>query len=78
MFPTFCAITPLVKKLAIAIGATDKPDSRKVHQKIMPRLGGNLPLHQFHHRFFSVGADESRDITNHHWMYDYYYYRDLR
>jgi UDP-GlcNAc:undecaprenyl-phosphate/decaprenyl-phosphate GlcNAc-1-phosphate transferase len=33
-------ITPLVKKLAIAIGATDKPNHRKVHQRIMPRLGG--------------------------------------
>lgn len=32
--------TPLVKKFAIAIGATDKPNARKVHQKIMPRLGG--------------------------------------
>lgn len=33
-------ITPFVKKFAIAIGATDKPNARKVHQKIMPRLGG--------------------------------------
>ncbi|GIN39816.1 MULTISPECIES: glycosyltransferase family 4 protein [Heyndrickxia] len=33
-------LTPLVKKLAIKIGATDKPNYRKVHQKIMPRLGG--------------------------------------
>ncbi|WP_042350856.1 glycosyltransferase family 4 protein [Bacillus massiliigorillae] len=33
-------ITPLVKKLAFKIGATDKPNHRKVHQKIMPRLGG--------------------------------------
>jgi UDP-GlcNAc:undecaprenyl-phosphate/decaprenyl-phosphate GlcNAc-1-phosphate transferase len=33
-------ITPLVKKLAFLIGATDKPNQRKVHQKIMPRLGG--------------------------------------
>ncbi|MDQ0215308.1 UDP-GlcNAc:undecaprenyl-phosphate GlcNAc-1-phosphate transferase [Oikeobacillus pervagus] len=33
-------ITPLVKKLAFKIGATDKPNYRKVHQKIMPRLGG--------------------------------------
>ncbi|NQD67699.1 undecaprenyl/decaprenyl-phosphate alpha-N-acetylglucosaminyl 1-phosphate transferase [Bacillus haikouensis] len=32
--------TPLVKKLAYKIGATDKPNHRKVHQKIMPRLGG--------------------------------------
>ncbi|MFS0561714.1 MraY family glycosyltransferase [Terribacillus sp. 179-K 1B1 HS] len=34
------ALTPMVKKLAFAIGATDKPNARKVHQKIMPRLGG--------------------------------------
>lgn len=33
-------ITPVVKKLAFKIGATDKPNYRKVHQKIMPRLGG--------------------------------------
>ncbi|MGM9943338.1 MAG: glycosyltransferase family 4 protein [Lysinibacillus sp.] len=33
-------ITPLVRKLAFRIGATDKPNHRKVHQKIMPRLGG--------------------------------------
>ncbi|WP_100332384.1 glycosyltransferase family 4 protein [Bacillus xiapuensis] len=33
-------ITPLVKKLAIAVGAVDKPNYRKVHQKIMPRMGG--------------------------------------
>ncbi len=33
-------LTPLIKKLAFAIGATDKPNQRKVHQKIMPRLGG--------------------------------------
>lgn len=33
-------LTPLVKKLALTIGATDKPNQRKVHQKIMPRLGG--------------------------------------
>ncbi|NHM29980.1 glycosyltransferase family 4 protein [Neobacillus terrae] len=33
-------LTPLVKKLAFKIGATDKPNKRKVHQRIMPRLGG--------------------------------------
>lgn len=32
--------TPLVKKLAIRIGAVDKPNERKVHARIMPRLGG--------------------------------------
>jgi UDP-GlcNAc:undecaprenyl-phosphate GlcNAc-1-phosphate transferase len=33
-------LTPIIKKLAFLIGATDKPNQRKVHQKIMPRLGG--------------------------------------
>lgn len=39
-FITALAITPAVKKLAIRIGAVDKPNKRKVHQRIMPRLGG--------------------------------------
>jgi UDP-GlcNAc:undecaprenyl-phosphate/decaprenyl-phosphate GlcNAc-1-phosphate transferase len=33
-------ITPLVKKMALKIGAIDKPNQRKVHQSLMPRLGG--------------------------------------
>lgn len=33
-------ITPFIKKLAIKFGAVDKPDERKVHKKLMPRLGG--------------------------------------
>ncbi|WHY91227.1 MraY family glycosyltransferase [Neobacillus cucumis] len=33
-------ITPIIKKLAFKVGATDNPNQRKVHQKIMPRLGG--------------------------------------
>lgn len=33
-------LTPIIKKLAFKIGATDKPNHRKVHQNIMPRLGG--------------------------------------
>ena len=34
-------LTPLVKRIAIHIGAVDKPDNkRKVHHKTMPRLGG--------------------------------------
>ncbi|MFB6468924.1 glycosyltransferase family 4 protein [Cytobacillus sp. Hz8] len=33
-------ITPFVKKLAFKIGAMDRPNQRKVHHKIMPRLGG--------------------------------------
>ncbi|REJ10207.1 glycosyltransferase family 4 protein [Halobacillus trueperi] len=33
-------ITPLVKKIAVKIGATDQPNHRKVHKNVMPRLGG--------------------------------------
>ncbi|MGN4126639.1 glycosyltransferase family 4 protein [Lysinibacillus sphaericus] len=33
-------LTPLVKRLAFRIGAVDAPNYRKVHAKIMPRLGG--------------------------------------
>jgi UDP-GlcNAc:undecaprenyl-phosphate/decaprenyl-phosphate GlcNAc-1-phosphate transferase len=33
-------ITPFVKKLAIKVGAVDQPNKRKVHEKIMPRMGG--------------------------------------
>ncbi|ATP39057.1 undecaprenyl-phosphate alpha-N-acetylglucosaminyl 1-phosphate transferase [Solibacillus sp. R5-41] len=33
-------LTPLVKRLAIRIGAVDAPNYRKVHARIMPRLGG--------------------------------------
>ncbi|WP_018750007.1 glycosyltransferase family 4 protein [Paenibacillus sanguinis] len=33
-------LTPLVKKFAIKFGAVDVPNARKVHTRIMPRLGG--------------------------------------
>ncbi|RSD25214.1 glycosyltransferase family 4 protein [Mesobacillus subterraneus] len=33
-------ITPFVKKLAFKVGATDQPNQRKVHAKVMPRMGG--------------------------------------
>jgi UDP-GlcNAc:undecaprenyl-phosphate/decaprenyl-phosphate GlcNAc-1-phosphate transferase len=39
-FLTVLLVTPLVIKFAILIGVTDKPDKRKVHQTLMPRLGG--------------------------------------
>lgn len=39
-FVTVLLVTPLVIKLAHKIGATDKPNKRKVHENIMPRLGG--------------------------------------
>ena len=43
MVATFIAsiiLTPLVIKLAFRIGAVDRPNYRKVHTSIMPRIGG--------------------------------------
>src|SRR5690606_23940190 len=37
---TVLLVTPFVIKIAHKIGATDKPNHRKVHAKVMPRLGG--------------------------------------
>ena len=39
-FSIVIMITPLIKNLAFKIGAIDRPSGRKVHQKVMPRLGG--------------------------------------
>jgi UDP-GlcNAc:undecaprenyl-phosphate GlcNAc-1-phosphate transferase len=33
-------LTPAVKKLAFRLGAVDRPNARKVHHRIMPRMGG--------------------------------------
>jgi UDP-GlcNAc:undecaprenyl-phosphate GlcNAc-1-phosphate transferase len=33
-------LTPAVKAIAFKIGAVDRPNARKVHTRIMPRLGG--------------------------------------
>ncbi len=33
-------MTPVARKLAPVVGAVDKPDARKVHTKLMPRMGG--------------------------------------
>jgi UDP-GlcNAc:undecaprenyl-phosphate/decaprenyl-phosphate GlcNAc-1-phosphate transferase len=61
-FITSILITPLVKKFAIKIGATDKPNQRKVHQKIMPRLGG-LAIYIS----FIVGLLVLQPASIHHW-----------
>ena len=33
-------VTPSVQRLAVRWGAVDKPEARKVHKGIIPRLGG--------------------------------------
>lgn len=34
------ALTPLVRALALRLGLVDKPDPRKIHKGLMPRVGG--------------------------------------
>ena len=33
-------LTPIIRQLAFKIGATDKPDKRRVNTKVMPTMGG--------------------------------------
>lgn len=47
-------LTPLVKRFAFAVGAVDKPNQRKVHTRIMPRLGGLAVFLAFTGAFFVV------------------------
>lgn len=39
-FVFVATITPFIKSTALHIGAVDLPNERKVHRKVMPRLGG--------------------------------------
>lgn len=47
-------LTPLVKKFAHLIGAVDVPNARKVHTRIMPRLGGLAIYLGFIGSFFAI------------------------
>lgn len=51
-------LTPYIKKLAFKIGAVDRPDNRKVHKRIMPRLGG-LAIYIA----FMIGCVASLELT---------------
>ena len=33
-------LTPLIRRLAVRVGAVDRPDQRKVHKGLIPRMGG--------------------------------------
>lgn len=39
-FAVSLTVTPFIARLAFKIGAVDKPNKRKIHDTIMPRLGG--------------------------------------
>ena len=60
-FVTSVLFTPLVKKIAFRVGAVDKPNYRKVHAKIMPRLGGLAIFLAFLVAFFVYRPDGQYD-----------------
>src|SRR3954452_4305010 len=61
-FFTAILLTPMIKKLAFKIGATDRPNKRKVHQKIMPRMGGLAIFISF-----VIGILIIRPDASYHW-----------
>jgi UDP-GlcNAc:undecaprenyl-phosphate/decaprenyl-phosphate GlcNAc-1-phosphate transferase len=61
-FFTAILLTPMIKRLAFKIGATDRPNKRKVHQKIMPRMGGLAIFISF-----VIGILIIRPDASYHW-----------
>lgn len=47
-------LTPAVKRFAFFVGAVDKPNQRKVHTRLMPRLGGLAIFLAFVGAFFII------------------------
>ncbi|MGI2327472.1 glycosyltransferase family 4 protein [Planococcus sp. YIM B11945] len=52
-------LTPIVKRLAYRIGAVDRPNHRKVHARIMPRLGGLAIFGSFLIGYFILRPEQS-------------------
>lgn len=57
-------LTPLVKKFAHLVGAVDVPNARKVHTRIMPRLGGLAIYLGFIGSFFAIIAFLPNEIMS--------------
>ncbi|MFD0696810.1 MraY family glycosyltransferase [Paenibacillus sp. GCM10027628] len=55
-------LTPLVKKFAFWVGAVDAPNHRKVHTRIMPRLGGLAIFLAFVGAYFVISP--ALDVVN--------------
>lgn len=55
------ALTPLVKKFAFLVNAVDRPNHRKVHTRIMPRLGGLAIFLSFAGTYFIISPWLSLD-----------------
>ncbi|MFS0575577.1 MraY family glycosyltransferase [Sporosarcina sp. 179-K 3D1 HS] len=55
-------LTPLVIKLAFKIGAVDRPNYRKVHASIMPRIGGLAIFGAFMIGYFILRPEDEHAI----------------
>lgn len=51
-------LTPIVKRIAFRVGAVDRPNYRKVHARIMPRLGGLAIFGSFIIGYFILRPDD--------------------
>ncbi|SFL88652.1 UDP-GlcNAc:undecaprenyl-phosphate GlcNAc-1-phosphate transferase [Paenibacillus sp. 1_12] len=56
-------MTPLVKRFAFWVGAVDAPNHRKVHSRIMPRLGGLAIFIAFVGAYFVVSPAVQSDVA---------------
>jgi UDP-GlcNAc:undecaprenyl-phosphate GlcNAc-1-phosphate transferase len=57
-------LTPFVKQFAILVGAVDAPNERKVHSRIMPRLGGIAIFLAFAGGFLAISPAFSYDVIH--------------
>lgn len=62
-FITSLILVPVVKQMAIHVGAMDMPNARKVHTKPMPRLGGLAIFLSFLLGYILFGALTSQMIS---------------
>ena len=53
-------LTPVLCRVAPRIGAVDKPDARKIHHTLMPRLGGVAIYAGFLTAYWLLGFQEAR------------------
>ncbi len=58
-FLTSIILTPIVKRVAFRVGAVDRPNYRKVHARIMPRLGGLAIFGSFVFGYLILRPEES-------------------
>lgn len=62
-------LSPLVKKLSLFLGIVDKPNWRKAHEKVTPRLGGLSIFITFIVGFYLLDIPMVDEIKGHNYQY---------